>query len=410
LALGLTIVAGAALAQDPPPPGGPRPPQDAPAPPDAPHPPERHRDVTVRWHSPPGAQFGIAVAPLPKPLATQLKLKDEGVLVLHVRKSSAAEKAGVKEDDILLSVDEKTVNEPRQLVVIVEESPEKERTLKLLRAGEKLDVKITPEKPPAEAGPGWLDKRVQVDGDQIKIDFHEVRELEKTIRDKLHDAGVEMRMQFIEPGAVLPRGMNFAFGRRTDLPDDLSITIRKKGKEPADVEVAKGEQTWTVKENDLAPLPDEVRKDVEGYLGHAPMRFSIVDGPGPRPHHPDGPPGPPRGPGDHEIGPPPGRPDGPGPDGPGPEARRGPRPPRGPEGPDGPRDREERVERHGPGGPGGGLEHRLEEMARRMEQMQRQLEGLRDRLGDDEDERPRARRPERPQPPEDDDQPDDDAN
>ena len=45
---------------------------------------------------------------------------------------------------------------------------------------------------------------------------------------------------------------------------------------------------------------------------------------------------------------------------------------------------------------------RLEEMARRMEQMQRQLEGMRRHLGDDDDERPRARRPERPEPREDD--------
>jgi hypothetical protein len=394
LALGMTLLAGAALAQDQPPPGNPPPPQDGPAPPDAP-PPDHHREVFVSRHrGAPGAQFGIAVAPVPKPLATQLKLKDEGVLVIHVRKNSAAEKAGVKEDDILLTVDDKAVKEPHQLVIIVEESPEKERTLNLLRAGEKVEVKVTPEKPPEGEGPGFFDKRLHVDGDQLILDLREIRELEKTIRDKMRDAGVDLRMQFIEPGAFLPRGTKIDFGRRTDLPDDLSITIRKKGKEPADVEVKKGEQTWTVKEDDLAPLPDEVRKDVEGYLGHTPARFNIVwdgqDGPGPGPHHPDGPPGPPRGHGDDEFGPPPGHPDGPGPGPGGPEARRGPRPPRGPEGPDGPR-HEEHVELHhrgGPGGPGGGLEHRLEEMARRMEQMQRQLEGLRRHLSEDDDERP----------------------
>jgi hypothetical protein len=394
LALGMTLVAGAALAQDQPP-RNPPPPQDGPAPPDAPPPPERRREVIVSRHRAPGAQFGIAVAPLPKSLATHLKLKDEGVLVIHVRKNSAAEKAGVKEDDVVLSIDDRRVNKPEHLVIIVDESPEKERTLKLLRAGEKLDVKVTPQKLPDGEGPGFFDKRIRVEGDQLQIDLSEVRELEKTIRDKMRDAGVDLRMQIIEPGAFLPRGANFAFqGRRTDLPEDLSITIRKKGKEPADVEVAKGEQTWTVKENDLTPLPDEVRKDVEGYLGHAPARFNIVwDGQGPRPHHPDGPP---RGPEDGEFGHP-GRPDGPGPEGP--EGRRGPRPPRGPEGPDGPRDHEERVERLGPGSLGAGLEHRLEEMTRRMEQMQRQLEGMRRHLDEDDDEHPRARRPERPESP-----------
>jgi hypothetical protein len=431
LALGMTLLSSAALAQDGPPPRDPPPPHDGPAPPDAPRPPHGPRDVLYRHYGNPGAQFGIIVAPLPKPLGTQLKLKDEGVLVIRVRKDSAAEKAGVKEDDILLAIDDKSVNEPRQLAIIVQESPDKERTLKLLRAGDKVDVKVTPEKTPEGEGHDAGEQRFRIEDDQIKIDIREIRELEKTIRDKVRDAGVDLRLQFIEPGAYLPRGASVSFGRRTDLPDDLSLTIRKKGKEPADVEVKKGEQTWTVKENDLAPLPDEVRKDVEGYLGHAPIKWNIVhDGPG-GPHHPDGPPGPPRRPGDHEFGTPPGGPDGPGrPDGPGPgpagpEGRRGPRPPRGPEGPDhpegpdGPGHHEERVERHhpgGPGGPGGALEHRLEEMARRMEQMQRQLEGLRHRLGDgDDDDRPRARRPERPAPPEDDEEPkdkpdDDDAN
>jgi hypothetical protein len=408
----MTLLSSAALAQDQPP-RDPPPPQDGPAPPDAPPPPEHRREVVIKRHGAPGAQFGIVVTPVPKPLVKQLKLKDEGVLIIHVRKDSAAAKADVQEDDVLLTIDDKPVKEPHELVIAVEDAPEKERSLKLLRAGETLVVKVTPEKPPEGEGPGFFDKRVHVNGDQLILDIREIRELEKTIRDKVRDAGVDLRLQFIEPGAFLPRGANFAFqGRRTDLPEDLSITIRKKGKEPADVEVKKGEQTWSVKENDLAPLPDEVRKDVEGYLGHAPMRFSIVDGPGPRPHRPDGPPGQPRGPGDEELGPPPGRPDGP--DGPGPggpEGRRGPRPPRGPEGPDGSR-HEEHVEWHHAGGPGGagGLEHRLEEMARRMEQMQRQLEGMRRHLGEDHDERPRTRRPQRPESPEDNGESDDKPN
>lgn len=390
LALGIAVLAGSVRGQDAPAPDEPRPAQDGPAPPGE-GPPRGPRERFAIRDGGPGAQFGMALAPVDKSLDSQLKLNGEGAVVVHVRDEGAAAKAGVKAHDIVLAIDDAPVKSPRDLAKAVEESPETERTLKILRAGETLTVTVTPEKVPAGEEAGWFDQRIRVEGDKVNIDIREVRELERTIREKLRNAGVDMRMQFIEPGAFLPRGADFAFGRRTDLPDDLSINIHKQGKEPADIEVKKGEETWTVKENDLAPLPDEVRKHVEGYLGHSPMRFSIV---------PDGRP---RGPGDEGFGPPPGHPDGPrGPEGT--EVRRGPRPPRGPEGPDGPRDSVElRFERHEPGGPGGGLERRLEEMARRMEAMQRQLEGLRHHLGEDDDERPRARRPERPEPPEGDD-------
>jgi hypothetical protein len=355
----------------------------------------------------------MAITPLPKPLEVQLKLEGKGVLVAHVRKGSAADKAGVQDNDIVLMVDEAPVKEPKDLIVTVEEAPEKERTLTLLRRGETITVTVTPARPPEEhEADDEDDQRFKLEGDQLRINISELRDLEKILRDKLRNAGVDMRMHIIEPGAFLPRGADFSFGRRTGLPDDISITIRKQGKKPADIEVKKGEESWTVKEDDLAPLPDEVRGAVEGYLGHTPMRFQVVgdehgftfggpyppgeEGHGPRP--PDGPDGPPRGPGDVEFAPPHHGPEGPD----GPEARRGPRPQRrGPDGPVGPPEGPgaERFGADERGRIGGGLERRLEEMARRMEDMQRQLEGLRHHLDAERGDRPeRARRPARPEP------------
>ncbi len=317
-------------------------------------------------------------------------------------------------------VDDAPVKEPKDLILTVEEAPEKERTLTLLRGGETITVTVAPAKPSEEHEEEDV-QRFKLEGDQLRINVGELRDLEKTIRDKLRNAGVDMRMHIIEPGAFLPRGADFSFGRRTDLPDDIAITIRKQGKKPADIEVKKGEESWTVKEDDLAPLPDEVRGAVEGYLGHTPMRFRVVrDGddehgftfggphpPGgvrPRPPRgPEGPDGPFHGPGDEEFAPPHHGPDGPD----GPQTRRGPRPERrGPDGPIGP-PAGPGDERFGPdehGRMGDGVERRLEEMAHRMEAMQRQLEGLRHHLDEERGDRPeRARRParpERPEPPE----------
>jgi hypothetical protein len=151
----------------------------------------------------------------------------------------------------------------------------------------------------------------------------------------------------------------------------LTVKITKQGKNPAEIEVKKGDKSWTVKEDKLSELSDDVRRHVEGLLGRGPFRFKVV---GPdfnvalpplgRPH--EGP----RGPGDDGAGPPP--------------RRRGDR-----DAFDGPQDRE-RIS--------GRLEQRLEEMARRMEQMHEQLESLRRHLREGRDERPR--RPDRPDKPE----------
>jgi len=145
------------------------------------------------------------------------------------------------------------------------------------------------------------------------------------------------------------------------------------------VEVKKGDKNWTVKENELAELPPEVRGPVESLLGRGPMQFRVV-GRGDRPQPPRPPQGGPGpgvpGRGDDEVGPPP-----PGhPEGPGGPPRRAPRA-RRPGAPDAPGEPGAGPEERGPRerGPGGrdGLERRLEELSREMHRMREQIDGLR---------------------------------
>ena len=366
LILGILMIGGgAAAAQD-----------DAPRT-DGP-PPGRPVRTVVR-HMEPGFQLQMGVGRVPKALDAQLQLDGQGVLVTMVQKDGPADKAGIKEHDILLSADDEPLKNPSDLSKIVKDSQGGEITVTLRRAGDALTVTVTPEKSHEAIGVFQLDgARIKLDGDQIRVNISELRDVERTIRNKVKDLGVDLRMHVIEPGAWLPRGAEFSFGRRTDLPEDLSIDIRKQGKEPADIEVRKGDESWAVKENDLKSLPDDVRRHVEGYLGRGPMRFNVVDeqdeyysfgvrlphpGKGPQP------PGPPRG--DRPAPP----------DGPGTRGQHGDRP----NIPDIPGRIEERLER------------RLEEMTRRMEQMHEQLEGLRHHLRDEFRDRPsRPRRPDRP--------------
>ncbi|MGD9720032.1 MAG: S1C family serine protease [Pirellulales bacterium] len=384
LALG-TILLGAAVAtaQDGPAPGdGPRPGNPPPPGGPPPHGPQdggpgyrEHMRAIVRRLEP-TFLFRMSVTPVSRALNAQLKLNGEGLVVNRVSEDGPAAKAGIQADDILLAANDKPLKDPADLEKLAndKETAGKEIKLKVLRAGETLELSVTPQKPPEG------DTFIKFDTEGvINIDVREVRDIERTIREKLKSAGADLRLQFIEPGTMLPPGLKLMVQRRTDLPDDLSINIRKQGKEPADIEVKKGDQTWTVKENDLAPLPDEVRGHVEGFLGQRPPHVTLQDGP----FHPPVPP-----PHDGPGGPP--RPD-------------GPRPPHGPGGPDGPPDghADRGFDEFGPPQERarfpGSLERRLEDMSRRMQEMHDQLNDLRHRLRDDEGPRPpRGRRPERP--------------
>ena len=398
LALGLIVIsAGAALADDEAPPADPPPPRREPPPGEGPPPPEgpRERIERIIERYVPGYHLGMSIGRVPAALDAQLELKGEGIVVNRVTEGGPSDKGGIKANDIVLAAGDKPLKDPADLAEVAKASEGKELSLKLLRGGKPTTVTVTPEKTEV----GWEGRLPGVG-----VVDTEIRALEEKIREKLKDAGVDMRMQLIQPGAFLPKGAQFLIDPRPEFPDDLTVKINKHGKEPAEIEVKKGEQTWTVKENEMDKLPKDVRPHVEGLLGRGPMRFKIVGaGDGQRFNiHVPGPPHPPGRPGEEGVGPPPpGGPEGPGrPDGPQPPRRRGdrggpdegrpdgPRPPRGPR-PDG----DDRS--------AGRLEQRLEEMARRMEEMREQLDGLRQHLREGRDDRPERReRPARPERPE----------
>jgi hypothetical protein len=61
-----------------------------------------------------------------------------------------------------------------------------------------------------------------------------------------------------------------------ELPADISISIKKLGKEPAQIAVKKGEKSWEVTEDKLSDLPEEVRAVVERFLaGGLPERMAF---------------------------------------------------------------------------------------------------------------------------------------
>jgi hypothetical protein len=347
----------------------------------------------------------MQVVSVPHALGEQLDLKGEGVLVAHVRPEGPADKGGIKENDVLLTMGDKPLKDLTDVVQALNASEGKELSIKLMRAGKTMTVTATPV------------ERTKGDWDSSGHPYHpfgdvDLRDMEIAIREKLKGAGVDMRMQFIQPGKIFPHGADLKIPHvnflRPAFPDDLSVTLHKQGGKPADIEVKRGDKSWNVKEDDLAALPDDVRPHIEGLLGRDERNFNLrlaipftaprppgppraegpgPDGPGPgaRPPRPND--GPDHGPGDRRPGdrrPP--RPDGP--------DHRPPGPPRAEGGPpDGPGEHPARPRGAGrgpgrPDGPGPAgraeerLERRLEEMNRRMQEIHREFEGLRRSLHD----------------------------
>jgi serine protease Do len=83
--------------------------------------------------------LGINIQPLTRELAKQFRLPDEssGVMVGGVSPDSAAEKAGLKDGDVILEVNGKKVSEPSALQLQVAQTPPGSKvTLRILRGAE----------------------------------------------------------------------------------------------------------------------------------------------------------------------------------------------------------------------------------------------------------------------------------
>jgi len=95
---------------------------------------------------PGGRELGVKVQDVGETLRDQLSLKEnEGALVTEVKPGSLAEKAGLKEHDILLKLEGKTVTDRWQFRADVLTALGKaEFDLEILRSGKKETVKVKP--------------------------------------------------------------------------------------------------------------------------------------------------------------------------------------------------------------------------------------------------------------------------
>lgn len=105
----------------------------------------KHKKVVRGW-------LGVTVQALSAEIKKHFGLKeDRGVLINQVFENSPAEKAGLKEEDIILQYNGKDITDPTQLRNLVAGTlPGKEVELKIFRDGKILSIKVTIEELPME--------------------------------------------------------------------------------------------------------------------------------------------------------------------------------------------------------------------------------------------------------------------
>ncbi|HEV3003053.1 MAG TPA: PDZ domain-containing protein [Pirellulales bacterium] len=212
--------------------------------------------------------IGVACGELTDALKAQLDLPEgQGVLVDDVVPDSPAAQAGLKKFDVIVSAGDKALKGPQDLIEAVAQAKEAELSVQFVRAGKKLTLTVKPAKRPQQPGePAVIE--VPADADHAK--------LQEWIRSfpNPHGQG-NVRLRMLRPGMVLPPGAPLPAGAQlgATLPDNLSISISKQGKQPAKISVKQGEKSWELTEDKLQELPEDIRPHVERMLGRMPMAF-----------------------------------------------------------------------------------------------------------------------------------------
>lgn len=193
--------------------------------------------------------IGVHCTEIPAALRPQLKLEGTaGVVVAEVVADGPAAKAGVATGDIVLSAGDKQIASAADLAAAVNESGDKELTLKIVRAGDALDIVVTPQ----------ANERLLLGRPRIGL---------RAIQPGLVVSGVpHIKMGETDAAGNFTFNVGFARGDAPELPDDVSVSVSRQGKSPPRVTISRGDEAWNVELDKVDELPEDVR----GYLAALP--------------------------------------------------------------------------------------------------------------------------------------------
>ena len=152
----------------------------------------KHGDVMKDFYKiHPRSQMGVKIMDFNDDLAEYFGVsKDEGVLVLEVIEKSAAEKAGIKAGDVILTLNDEVVSESKEIREILSEYDEGEQvSIEVMRKKSKKKIDVVLDKGTYLGHDSFIKKMVIPDMEEIEIeiddDIHEdIEELEEDLQDK----------------------------------------------------------------------------------------------------------------------------------------------------------------------------------------------------------------------------------
>jgi hypothetical protein len=190
-------------------------------------------------------------------LASQLGLEaGQGFVVDEVLAEGPAAQAGLEKHDVIVKIDDKVVHGLKDVTEAVQNAHEKELTIVVRRKGQEVVAQLKPEKRPEQF--------------RNTLNAREFFELHgpggaNVFRWSPDDTG-NLSMQWVGPGAI-------AFSTAEEkFPEGLSIQIKKESEKPAQIDVKRGDESWSVTDQELDKLPDDVRQHVDRLLGRRQFR------------------------------------------------------------------------------------------------------------------------------------------
>ncbi len=207
---------------------------------------ERVQNPSSHW-------LGVTCLPASGALRSQLDLpEDRGLIVIAVAPESPAAAAGIEVHDVLIEAGATVLTNVGDLINAIEVAAEEEGTMAvaLMRKGKNITVEVEPAERPED-----LASRLSGQAEELL--------------GRLQGDAESFQFSLPRPGAILQE-----FRQRVDLPENVSITITRKGKQPAKIVVERDDDTWELTEENLEELPKEIRTFVEQSLGQLRVNVS----------------------------------------------------------------------------------------------------------------------------------------
>jgi hypothetical protein len=204
---------------------------------------------------------------------------EKGLTVKDVLPDSPALKAGLQAGDLIAKVGEKKLERLEQLIDLIQDSGGKPLELHVVRDGKEVTVHVKPGQRPTEP-PQPSETPKAPDSSRYTPAPTAPPAASPAIRfrdPQRPDASPSASDRATGGGSAVPPGGGSSARPRTaritmafpssQLPDDMQVTITKKGNRPAVIVARQGEKLWKTTENGLDMLPPSAQAYVARSLG-----------------------------------------------------------------------------------------------------------------------------------------------